>query len=267
MPAALRESEEEHEKPNSSTLSPLSPSHANCLLRISPVREGSVSRLISHPPLTCATSEPPAPSAKAPDIAKPQMNCRIHRANPTHVRSSISTHNTAMTDHRATPDPPPRRSTSSPSNGNVNHRASFAENLRHSPRSQRHPSFTQAAVQELLQHPPVSKPSDPRFAGRDWRSIHVGELVRQSDVRWIELDSSVEDATKVCTPALLLLAMAADSACQGTYRPGTTERYSTAQGRHRQDCVRYLRFQRPECVSPGRAGPSKPSRREQRQVD
>jgi hypothetical protein len=52
VPAALRESEEEHEKPNSSTLSPLSPSHANCLLRISPVREGSVSRLISHPPLS-----------------------------------------------------------------------------------------------------------------------------------------------------------------------------------------------------------------------
>lgn len=104
-----------------------------------------------------------------------------------------------MTDHSTTPDIPSRKSTSSPSNGSApgSHRASFAENLRHSPRSQRHPSFTQAAVQELLQHPPLSRPSDPRFAGRDWKSIHVGELVQQSDVRWIELDNSIEDATKV----------------------------------------------------------------------
>ena len=126
-------------------------------------------------------------------------------SSSTYVRKPIPTHNPAMTDHTTTFDPPPRRSTSSPSNGAVNHRASFAENLRHSPRSQRHPSFTQAAVQELLQHPPVSKPSDPRFAGRDWRSIHVGELVQRSDVRWIELDSSVEEATKVCTLSLLLV--------------------------------------------------------------
>jgi hypothetical protein len=109
-----------------------------------------------------------------------------------------------MTDHTTTPDPPPRRSTSSPGIGSVSHRASFAENLRHSPRSQRHPSFTQAAVQELLQHPPVSTPSDPRFAGRDWRSIRVGELVRQSDVRWTDLDSSIEEATNVCIPTFLL---------------------------------------------------------------
>lgn len=110
-----------------------------------------------------------------------------------------------MADHTTTPEPPGRRSTSSPSNnGSVSHRASFAENLRHSPRSQRHPSFTQAAVQELLQHPPASKPGDPRFAGRDWRSIHVGELVKPSDVRWVELESSIQEATNVCTIPLLL---------------------------------------------------------------
>lgn len=85
----------------------------------------------------------------------------------------------------------------SPNNGTISHRSSFAENLRHSPRSQRHPSFTQAAVQELLNHPPAARTGDPRFAGRDWRQINIGELVHKSDVRWAELDTGVEQATKV----------------------------------------------------------------------
>jgi len=103
------------------------------------------------------------------------------------------------------PIPPPieapaRHSSPSPSPSfgqTINHRSSFAENLRHSPRSQRHPSFTQAAVQELLNHPPPSKAGDPRFAGRDWRQIRVGELVDKNEVRWAELDIEVEQATKV----------------------------------------------------------------------
>ncbi|KAF6819654.1 cbs domain containing protein [Colletotrichum plurivorum] len=79
------------------------------------------------------------------------------------------------------------------------HRQSFAENLRNapgSPRAQRHPSFTQAAVQELLNHPPAAvKHSNPRFAGRDWCNISVNELVSQDDVKWVNLDSSVEEAS------------------------------------------------------------------------
>ena len=102
-----------------------------------------------------------------------------------------------MADH-TTPTDLPTRGTSPAQNGpTIGHRSSFAENLRHSPRSQRHPSFTQAAVQELLNHPPSTKSGDPRFVGRDWRQIHVGELVHKSDVRWVELDDSVEKATKV----------------------------------------------------------------------
>jgi CBS domain-containing protein len=65
-----------------------------------------------------------------------------------------------------------------------------------SPRSARHPSFTQSAVQELFNHPPTpNKHSNPRFAGRDWRDISVGELVTAEDVKWVDLDTSVEDAT------------------------------------------------------------------------
>ena len=100
-----------------------------------------------------------------------------------------------MADHHV--ELPSRRSTSSPSPNNaaLGHRSSFADNLRHSPRSQRHPSFTQSAVQELLNHP--SKTGDSRFVGRDWRNIKVGELAQRSDVRWAEFDTPIEQATKV----------------------------------------------------------------------
>ncbi|KXJ90627.1 hypothetical protein Micbo1qcDRAFT_196107 [Microdochium bolleyi] len=97
------------------------------------------------------------------------------------------------------PPPPlaPQRSSSS-SSIHKGHRSSFAENLRGvppSPRSQRHPSLTQAAIQDLLNHPPTARNNDPRFAGRDWTEITIGELVSQDDVRWVEMDTSVEDTT------------------------------------------------------------------------
>jgi len=95
--------------------------------------------------------------------------------------------------------PPIRNMTAS---GVLSHRSSFAENLRShppSPRSQRHPSFTQSAVQELLNHPPTTKPGNPNFVGRDWRQIRVGELIRRDDVRFVESSTGVEEATKVQT--------------------------------------------------------------------
>lgn len=87
------------------------------------------------------------------------------------------------------------------------HRQSFAENLRNmppSPRSQRHPSFTgvpPANVQDLLSLPPTNKMADPRFAGRDWRAIPLGELASLSDVKWVTMDTCVEEATMVMLPA------------------------------------------------------------------
>ncbi|KAJ4387748.1 cell separation during budding [Gnomoniopsis smithogilvyi] len=82
------------------------------------------------------------------------------------------------------------------------HRSSFAENLRNhhtpsSPRTSRHPSFTQSAVQELMAHPPPSRQPNPLFAGRDWRDVRLGELValNSDELRWVDMDSSVEEAT------------------------------------------------------------------------
>ncbi|KUI71873.1 Protein SDS23 [Cytospora mali] len=84
------------------------------------------------------------------------------------------------------------------------HRSSFAENLRNhhappSPRASRHPSFTQAAVQDLMNHPPPSRQPNPKFAGRDWRDVQLGELVslNTDEVKWTDMDSSVEEATMI----------------------------------------------------------------------
>ncbi|RYP69804.1 hypothetical protein DL771_005913 [Monosporascus sp. 5C6A] len=113
--------------------------------------------------------------------------------NPRQSRDSLK---------EASTSPPPQRTGSSSSihkSGHaMSHRQSFAENLRglpSSPRSQRHPSLTQSAIQDLLNHPPAPRPQNPRFAGRDWRDIAIGELVTGEEVTWVEMDTSVEDAT------------------------------------------------------------------------
>ncbi|RYP92891.1 hypothetical protein DL770_000941 [Monosporascus sp. CRB-9-2] len=113
--------------------------------------------------------------------------------NPRQSRDSLK---------EASISPPPQRTGSSSSihkSGHaISHRQSFAENLRglpSSPRSQRHPSLTQSAIQDLVNHPPAPRPQNPRFAGRDWRDVAIGELVTGEEVTWVEMDTSVEDAT------------------------------------------------------------------------
>ncbi|KAL7619973.1 cell separation during budding [Parahypoxylon ruwenzoriense] len=118
--------------------------------------------------------------------------------NPAYFRGGRDSKETSISP------PPPQRTGSASSvhkSGHVinhSHRSSFAENLRGvvppSPRNQRHPSFTQAAIQELLNHPPTPR-HNPRFAGRDWRDVAIGELVSGDDATWVELDASVQDAT------------------------------------------------------------------------
>jgi len=94
--------------------------------------------------------------------------------------------------------PAPLKMASSPS-PHSGHRSSFAENMRGmpaSPRSSRQPSFSQQALQDLLNNPPT-KGGEPRFQGRDWRSVKVGEIVERGQVRFVEYDTSVEEATNV----------------------------------------------------------------------
>ncbi|KAF1843929.1 uncharacterized protein K460DRAFT_290233 [Cucurbitaria berberidis CBS 394.84] len=79
------------------------------------------------------------------------------------------------------------------------HRSSFAEHMRGaptSPRASRQPSLTQQALQDLLNNPPT-KGGDPKFHGRDWKTVTLGEIVDPSLVRFAEYDTSVEDATSL----------------------------------------------------------------------
>ena len=100
-------------------------------------------------------------------------------------------------------DPRAQRSSSISSINRSAHRQSFAESLRNSnapasPRDRkRHSSISQLYVQDLLNNPPLSAKADPKFAGREWRDITVGELVNPDDVMWMEMDGNVEDAAKV----------------------------------------------------------------------
>lgn len=92
--------------------------------------------------------------------------------------------------------PAPLQVASSPHSG---HRSSFAENMRglpNSPRATRQPSLSQQAMQELLNNSPTQG-GESKFSGRDWKSVQVGEVVDEKQVRFAELDTSVEEATNV----------------------------------------------------------------------
>ncbi|KAK4187844.1 hypothetical protein QBC35DRAFT_218867 [Podospora australis] len=105
------------------------------------------------------------------------------------------------------------------------HRQSFAENQRHpppSPRSHRHPSFTQQAIQDLMNNPPSNRHANPRYAGRNWQEISVGELAASENVVWVDLDTSVQDATKALlrnspTNAVLIRETAASERAISTF--------------------------------------------------
>ncbi|KAF2738302.1 hypothetical protein EJ04DRAFT_486635 [Polyplosphaeria fusca] len=108
--------------------------------------------------------------------------------------SSTSLHSTSNSGPRS--PPPSLKMSSSPHTG---HRSSFAENMRGvpvSPRASRQPSLSQSALQELLNNPPT-KGGDPKFHGRDWRTIQVGEIVSPGLVRFVQNETSVEEATSL----------------------------------------------------------------------
>ncbi|KAJ5774468.1 Major facilitator superfamily domain general substrate transporter [Penicillium paradoxum] len=94
---------------------------------------------------------------------------------------------------------------------NHQHRPSLSESLRGppgSPRARRQPSLPQSALQSLIDNPPPPKATDPAFVGRDWRKISIGELVSPDDLKFVELDTGVEEATNILidsgAPVLLI---------------------------------------------------------------
>ncbi|KAJ5085425.1 hypothetical protein N7532_010196 [Penicillium argentinense] len=131
-------------------------------------------------------------------LANPNNGSNI--ASPrssTESRSSSRNHNQLRVSHM-----PP---------GNHQHRQSFSESLRGppgSPRSRRQPSLTQSALQSLIDNPPPPKNVDPAFIGRDWQQISIGELVSPEDLRFVEMDTGIEEATNTLidsgAPVLLI---------------------------------------------------------------
>jgi CBS domain-containing protein len=148
---------------------------------------------------------------------------------PSSTESAISSPRTS-TDSRSSSanttrqqQPPVRLPHISPS-PNTSHRQSFGESLRNtpqSPRNRRQPSLTQAAIQGLIDNPPARNPADPAFLGRDWRHISVGELVKPADLRFVEVDTGIEEATNKLidndTTVLLVRESVDDKSAVGTF--------------------------------------------------
>lgn len=93
------------------------------------------------------------------------------------------------------------RNSSTASSPSISQRSSFIENPRGHPQSPGQRSVSQQALQDLINNPPigVQDPEDAKFAGRDWRSIKVGEIIAPEEVRFVQVDTSVEEATRVLT--------------------------------------------------------------------
>lgn len=86
------------------------------------------------------------------------------------------------------------------------HRQSWSQDLRGvppSPRAQRHASLSQQSLQELLTYQPPGLQENNPFTGRDWRKVKIGEIVDPGEVHFAELDTSVEDATKVSSSSIV----------------------------------------------------------------
>ncbi|RAK82388.1 CBS domain protein [Aspergillus fijiensis CBS 313.89] len=104
------------------------------------------------------------------------------------------------------------------------HRQSMSESLRGtpgSPRARRQPSLTQSAIQSLIDNPPAPSNVNSAFAGRDWREIQIGELVSPNDLKFVEVDTGIEEATNIlidtAAPVLLIRETPDQKSAVGTF--------------------------------------------------
>ncbi|KAG8630146.1 hypothetical protein KVT40_001765 [Elsinoe batatas] len=114
---------------------------------------------------------------------------------------------TAHTSPNGSQLPSPRgdvKSQSQASSPSISQRSSFIETMRgihHAPNQTRSPSLSQQALQDLINNPPVGlqDPGEAKFAGRDWRTIKIGEIIDPEEVRFVHTSTSVEEVTKILT--------------------------------------------------------------------
>ncbi|KAL4781906.1 hypothetical protein BJX76DRAFT_310594 [Aspergillus varians] len=150
---------------------------------------------------------------QALDVAAENSN----GSNVTSPRSSTDSHSRPPSVAGRTPRLPHV-------NSNHQHRHSLSESLRAapgSPRARRQPSLTQSAIQSLIDNPPAPQNVNPAFVGRDWREISIGELVSADDLRFVEVDTGIEEATNLLidsgAPVLLIRETPEDKTAVGTF--------------------------------------------------
>lgn len=124
----------------------------------------------------------------------------LHAAsNPSNSGSQIASPGSSTDSRSSSTRAQPLR-VSHGTGANHQHRQSLSESLRGppgSPRTRRQPSLSQSALQSLIDNPPPPKNVNPAFADRDWREISIGELVSPDDLRFVEVDTGIEEATNV----------------------------------------------------------------------
>lgn len=62
--------------------------------------------------------------------------------------------------------------------------------------------MSQQAIQELFSNPPLPQRGENPFAGRDWKTVKLSEIVDPEEVRFVEETTGIEEATKVSTALL-----------------------------------------------------------------
>lgn len=133
-------------------------------------------------------------------MAEQQSNTSREGFDESEIASPRSSIDSRSSQSHRTSVHIPRLSASSP------HRQSFSESRRvpPSPHTRRQPSLSQSAVQSLIDRPPVRGRADPAFAGRDWGQISIGELISNDDLKFVEEDTGIEQATEVIFLTLLI---------------------------------------------------------------
>ncbi|MCJ1308655.1 cell separation during budding [Agyrium rufum] len=108
---------------------------------------------------------------------------------------------------------------------NPSHRHSFSsESFRGvpaSPRASRNFSLSNSGVLDLLNNPPKAGAADPMFEGRDWQGITVQELIDPKELKFVDMDTGVEQATNMLIEStasvLLIRSNARDKSAIGTF--------------------------------------------------
>lgn len=59
--------------------------------------------------------------------------------------------------------------------------------------------MSQQSMADLLAHPPAPKQDVP---GKDWRTVSVGEIVKDQNLMFVDLETTVEDACQVIIPTI-----------------------------------------------------------------